>query len=206
MPGFASIRLRATRLAAPLFALFVLFACAQRDDDARVKKVAAKRLGVAGSTLRVTRRTDLDSDRHRFYRVTRVSAGTGEAADASDALTVAITEGGAAIDSGQDHAFEDLIRDEDAGHTFTHLGPDRVAAWFGAFGGDACRPPLDDARGTATASHEANGDVTIRYRFASDTAGAVKQCVIVIGVDGSLRSATTHSARVAGDANVQSHG
>lgn len=176
------------RLLLPLTVLGLfaaLAACTETSEEARVRRMAAERFGVEAGVLRVTRRTDLSTDRHRFYRVsTRVAARpTGEPETVT--LAVSRTDGGLLAPG----SFDQLAREEDASRRIDQLGADRVAGWFGALGG-ACAPPIDDERGTATASRVDDGGVEIRYRFLVP-GQTTHECVIQLAPDGSLRGTST---------------
>jgi len=159
-----------------------LAACGGDSETGGVAKRAATALGVPATSLRVTSRSDLDSEQFRFYQVT---------APWGPSMIVVAPRDGALFDDRTPDAFTRVCRGENAVAHLSQIGAERVAAWFGALGGRACPPPPVDQPHFATVVHKDDGAVEIGYRSQART------CFIELAADGALRGARTVTAAAA---------
>jgi hypothetical protein len=170
----------------------VTLACTrQNEEEQRARRHAAQQLGVLSAATRVTTRSELGTDRHRFLRVS-------VAGESGPELTVVVPrQGGGIFDSQTPGAFDRVARAEDTAHRSQQLGADRIAAWFGALGGGLCRDPLHTTERNATLHATDDGGIRVSYRFVTMPEGTeaahVRECVVHLAPDGSLRGANVES-------------
>jgi hypothetical protein len=162
-------------LCAGLVLAVAVGACGGSDaEQGRVARHAAAVLGIPASALRITARSDLASDRHAFYLVTPPTGAS---------LVVVVPHDGALFDSRTPDAFTRVARAEQAVTRLSHLGAERVAAWFGALGGGACAPPPVDQAHFATVTRPDGGGAELSYHVQNLT------CTINLDADGALVTA-----------------
>src|SRR5262249_2422402 len=87
-------------------------------------------------------------------------------------------------------AFARVARSEDAVARLSHIGPERVAAWFGALSAGVCPPPPVDLSHFVTVLRHDESGVQLNYRAMQKT------CTIELNPDGTLASA--HSGAASG--------
>jgi len=170
------------RLTVSLALAAVIAACARGDDD-RVARYAMAELGKPASALRIAPRTDLTGSEDDFFQVTP---------DKGPSIIVVVPSAGPIFDSRTAGAFDRVTRAEHAVERLSQLGPERIAAWFGALGGGKCPPPPLDQAHFADVTENPDGSVAIGYPAGIERKlGVELRCVIELGPDGSLRSGHT---------------